>query len=149
PGAGEALELVQRGPGVWQADVIEDRGFLVDARMPSDERPTVAVGFDRPYHPELAVFGTDRAELERLAAAGGGAVLDRAEAILERVDEQAVMRSMRTPLLALALGLYLLGLLLLRLPDHSVSATVVRPERARRRQWDRRSSVPPVKPRAK
>ncbi|HEY8431621.1 MAG TPA: VWA domain-containing protein, partial [Sandaracinaceae bacterium] len=149
PGEGEALELVQRGPGVWQADIVEDRGFLVDARMPSDDRPSVAVGFDRPYHPELAVFGTDRAELERLAAAGGGAVLERPEAILERVEPLGVMRSMRTPLLALALGLYLLGLLLLRLPDRSVSATVVRPERARRRRWDRRSSVPPAKGRAK
>ncbi|MCZ7685337.1 MAG: VWA domain-containing protein [Sandaracinaceae bacterium] len=118
PGEGEAIELAPRGPGVWQADVIEDRGFLVDARMPSDERPTVAIGFDRPYHPELSVFGSNAAELERLAAAGGGRVLSRAETILERVEEQAVMRSMRTPLLAVALALYLLGLLLLRLPDH-------------------------------
>ncbi len=149
PGEGEAIELAPRGPGVWQADVIEDRGFLVDARMPSDERPTVAIGFDRPYHPELSVFGSNAAELERLAAAGGGRVLSRAETILERVEAEAVMRSMRTPLLALALALYLLGLLLLRLPDHSVSATVVRPERARRRKWGQRSSVEPPKPRAK
>lgn len=148
PGEGEAIELIARGPGVWQADVIEDRGFLVDARMPSDERPTVAVGFDRPYHPELALFGSDPVELERLAAAGGGRVLQRVDAILERAEEQSVMRSMRAPLLAVALALYLLGLLLLRLPDHSVSATVVRPERARRR-WGQRSSVEPPKPRAK
>ncbi len=149
PGEGETIELAQRGPGVWQADVIEDRGFLVDARMPDDERPTVAVGFDRPYHPEIAVFGSNRVELERLAAAGGGRVLDRAAAVLDAREEQSVMRSLRTPLLALALALYLLGLLLLRLPDHSVSATVVRPERARRRRWGQRSSQEPPKPRAK
>ena len=144
-GDGERLELFERGPGVWQTDIIEDTGFLIDARMPNDERPTVAIGFDRPYHPEIALFGAQRAELERLAAAGGGQVLERARAIVESVEEQSVMRSLRMPLLATALGLYLLGLLLLRLPDHSVSATVVRPERARRR-WGARKSVEPPKP---
>jgi Mg-chelatase subunit ChlD len=152
--AAEPVRLVERGPGVWQADLIEDQGFLVDARMPIDERPTVAVGFDRPYDPELALFGSDRAELERLAESGGGRVLERVDAIVAPVEEAAVMRSMRTPLLAAALALYLLGLLLLRLPDHSVSATVVRPERAKRR-WGGRSSsgrssgTPPEPKRAK
>ncbi len=141
-GEGEALELIERGPGVWQTDLIEDQGFLVDARMPNDERPSVAVGFDRPYDPEISIFGSDRVELERLAAAGGGRLLDRPEQIVESVEEELVMRSLRTPLLAAALGLYLLGLLLLRLPDHSVGAMVVRPER-RRRRWGKRRSVEP------
>lgn len=142
-GDGEALELIGRGPGVWQSELAESGGFLVDARMPGDERPTAAVGHDRPYDPELAVFGSDRAELERLAAAGGGRVLDEVAQIVEGIEEQPVMRPLRTPLLAAALAMYLLGLLLLRLPDHSVGATVVRPERKRRR-WDnpRRSRDP-------
>ena len=144
-GDGERLALLERGPGVWQADVIEETGFLIDARMPNDERPTVAIGFDRPYHPEIAVFGVERAELTRLAAAGGGEVLERAGAIVRAVEAESVMRSLRMPLLAAALALYLLGLLLLRLPDHSVSATVVRPERTRRR-WGARKSVEPPKP---
>ena len=141
---GEPLALVERGPGVWQADIIEDVGFLLDAQMPSDDRPTVALGFDRPYPVELAEFGGHLTELERLAAAGGGNVLERAEQVLENVEEESVMRSLRTPLLVGALVLYLLGLLLLRLPDHSVGVTVVRPERKRRR-WGkmRRTSVPP------
>ncbi|MGE0784195.1 MAG: VWA domain-containing protein [Sandaracinaceae bacterium] len=138
----EPLELVERGPGIWQSEILEEDGFLLDARMPADERPTVAVGFDRPYDPELRLFGSNQPELERLAAAGGGAVLEGPAAIVDAVDEQAVMRSIRTPLLAAALVLYLLGLFLLRLPDHSVSATVVRPERQRRR-WAKRNSAPP------
>ncbi|MCB9596528.1 MAG: VWA domain-containing protein [Sandaracinaceae bacterium] len=140
-GDAEALELVERGPGVWQSEILEDEGFLLDARMPLDERPTVAVGYDRPYHPELAVFGSDLAELRRLAAAGGGAVLDSPDAVLEDVEEQGVMRSLRSPLLFAALFFYLLGLFLFRLPDHSVSATVTRPQRTRR--WGKRRSLMP------
>lgn len=145
--AGEAqpLELIERGPGVWQSEILEGEGFLLDARMPIDERPTVAVGHDRPYDPELAVFGSDRAELQRLAAAGGGEVLDTPDAIVEAVEEEAVMRSLRLPLLVAGLLMYLLGLFLLRLPDHSVSATVTRPER-RRRAWGKRHSIHPGEP---
>jgi len=145
--AGEAqpLELIERGPGVWQSEILEGEGFLLDARMPIDERPTVAVGHDRPYDPELSVFGSDRAELSRLAAAGGGEVLDAPEAIVEAVEEEAVMRSLRLPLLVAGLLMYLLGLFLLRLPDHSVSATVTRPER-RRRAWGKRHSIHPEEP---
>ena len=145
---GEPLELIQRGPGVWQSEILEEDGFLLDARMPTDERPTVAIGHDRPYAPELAVFGSDLAELRRLAAAGGGAVLEAPATIVEGVEEEAVMRSLRTPLLAAALLMYLLGLFLLRLPDHSVSATVTRPKRARRR-WGKRRSLVPKEPEEK
>jgi len=145
-GRAEPLELIERGPGVWQTELLEDEGFLLDARTPVDERPTVALGFDRPYHPELSVFGSDAAELRRLAAAGGGSVLSSASEILDDVEEQAVMRSLRTPLLAAALFMYLLGLFLLRLPDHSVSATVTRPKRKRR--WGKRRSLTPEEPRA-
>ena len=42
--------------------------------------------------------------------------------------------------------MYLLGLLLLRLPDHSVGATVVRPERKRRRWGRERKSMHPDEP---
>jgi hypothetical protein len=70
-------------------------------------------------------------------------VIERVEQVIENVDEEAVMRSMRTPLLAIALGMYLLGLLLLRLPDHSIGATVVRPERKKTRWGDRKSLAPP------
>ncbi len=144
-GEGEPVALIERGPGVWQADIIEDQGFLIDARMPSDERPTVAVGFDRPYDLELSTFGSDPAALARLAAAGGGRVLDDPAELLANVEAQPVMRSLRIPLLAAALFFYLLGLLLLRLPDHSVGAMVVRPERVRRRRWGRaRASRPPA-----
>jgi hypothetical protein len=69
-------------------------------------------------------------------------VIDRVDQLIESVEDEAVMRSMRTPLLAIALGLYLLGLLFLRLPDHSVSATVVRPERKRTRWGNRKSHAP-------
>jgi hypothetical protein len=146
PSESEPVELVERGPGVFQADIVEDTGFLVDARMPSDERPVVAVGFDRPYHPDIAVFGSHAAALERLAAAGGGRVLEHPSGIVEAVDAQSVKRSMRTPLIATALVLYLLGLLLLRLPDHSVSATVVRPLPQLRRRSKKivASNVPPM-----
>lgn len=147
-GLGEPLELIERGPGVWQSEILEEDGFLLDARMPVDERPTVAIGMDRPYHPELAMFGSDRAELARLAAAGGGALLETPNAILEGVQEESVMRSMRTPLLVAALLMYLLGLFLLRLPDHSVSATVTRPKR-NRRLWARRRSLAPAEPKPK
>lgn len=133
PGAGEPLELAERGPGIWQAEIIEEAGFLVDARMPGDDHPTVAVGFDRPYDPELARFGADQAELSRLAAAGGGALLSQPEAILDSIEAEPVMRSLRMPLFAAALTLYLLGLLLLRLPDPSVRAAVVRPVARERR----------------
>jgi Ca-activated chloride channel family protein len=139
---GAPIELMERGPGVWQADIFEEDGFLIDARMPRDERPTVAIGYDRPYEPELMLFGSHRAELERLAGAGGGRVLERLEQVIEGVEEEPVMRAARTPLLAIALALYLLGLLLLRLPDHSVSATVVRPERKNTR-WGNRKSLAP------
>lgn len=145
-GRGEPLELIERGPGVWQSEILAADGFLLDARMPADERPTVAVGHDRPYDPELRMFGRNQAELERLAAAGGGRVLDAPAEIVQGVEEEAVMRSIRTPLLAAALIMYLLGLLLLRLPDHSVGATVVRPERKRRR-WAKRSSRTSIPPR--
>ncbi|HJL18445.1 MAG TPA: VWA domain-containing protein [Sandaracinaceae bacterium LLY-WYZ-13_1] len=145
-GEGRPLELIERGPGVWQTELAAEGGFLVDARMPGDERPTVAVGHDHPYDPELAVFGRDAAELARLAAAGGGRVLERPAQLVEAVEEEAVMRSLRTPLLAAALVLYLLGLLLLRLPDHSVGAMVVRPERKRRRWGSRRRSMHPEPP---
>ena len=91
------------------------------------------------------VFGSDRAELERLAAAGGGSVVGEPASIVAAVEEEPVMRSLRTPLLAAALAFYLLGLFLLRLPDHSVSATVTRAKRARR-LWGRRRSLVPDEP---
>ena len=73
-------------------------------------------------------------------------MLESADAILERVEEEPVMRSLRTPLLAAALFMYLFGLFLLRLPDHSVSATITRPQRKRR--WGKRRSLAPEPPRA-
>ncbi len=119
--------------------------------MPDDERPTVALGHDHPYDAELAVFGADMDALARLAEAGGGALLDGSgtegpAALIEAPEEERVMRSLRTPLLAAALILYLLSLLFLRLPDHSVGATVTRPERKRRRWGSRARSMHPDAP---
>ena len=131
---------------MWETELLEEQGFLLDARLPEDERPTGAIGHDRPYDPELAVFGSDVPALERLAAAGGGELLEAPVAILDDVEEARVMRSLRTPLLAAALVLYLLGLLLLRLPDHSVGLTVTRPERKGRRWGSRRRSMHPEPP---
>lgn len=148
-GDGEEVELFERGPAVWQTELLEDEGFLVDARMPEDERPTVAIGHDHPYDMELAVFGADMDALARLAEAGGGALLEGPAALVEAPEEERVMRSLRTPLLAAALLFYLLGLLLLRLPDHSVGATITRPERKRRRWGSRARSMHPDAPREK
>ncbi|MGF1469742.1 MAG: VWA domain-containing protein [Sandaracinaceae bacterium] len=128
----ETPALLPVGPGLWQAAIEAGDGFLVTARMPDDDGPTAAIGHARPFDPELATFGVVPEALERLAEVGGGAVLDEPAAVVGAVPSATVLRSLRLPLLTGALGLYLRGVLLLRLPDPSVGATVTRPERRRR-----------------
>ncbi|UJR84708.1 VWA domain-containing protein [Sandaracinus amylolyticus] len=132
-GPGAALELEPRGPGVWQSEVPLAIGeqFLVDARLPIDPEPTAAAGDEAPYPESLRAFGPDRAALDRLATIGGGRVVDAPLAVLEAPGEAEVMRPLRTAILALALVLYVLSLLLLRLPDRRLASglSVERPSR--------------------
>ena len=136
------LELVPRAPGVWSADVPVNSGFVVDARMPVDVEPTVAAAVDHPYADELAAFGPDRATLAAIADAGGGRVITRPEAILENVQSVKVLHATRLPLLLLALLLYLLGVMLVRMPSRPPAAAVL-PGRLSRPSMPPRASSPP------
>jgi hypothetical protein len=153
--AGQTLEVLPQGPGVWQAEIPVGTAFLVDARMPFDPEPTAAAGDELPYPEELRAFGPDRPALERLAALGGGRVLTAPLGILEEHAEAEVMRPLRTPLLALALALYLLSLLLLRMPDRRLATgtSIERPSRipvpARGRPSLGPSPVPGTSPKKK
>lgn len=124
------LELVARGPGVFQAEVPVGFTMLVDARLPIDPEPTAAAGDERPYDEELIRFGPDRVGLERMATLGGGVVLDAPLAILAAEGQAWVMQPLKIPLLAGGLLFYLLSLLLLRLPDRTIT-TVTAEEPAR------------------
>ncbi|MDQ3034926.1 MAG: VWA domain-containing protein [Myxococcota bacterium] len=121
-GAGQALELAPRGPGVWQAELPVGFTFLVDARMPFDPEPTAAAGDEQPFPVALRAFGPELASLERLAAIGGGRVLEAPLGVLELPGEAEVMRPLRTPLLLAALLFYLASLLLLRMPDRRLAS---------------------------
>jgi Mg-chelatase subunit ChlD len=143
PQFAEELPMEIAGPGVWQASIPTGFTFLVDARMPEDIEPTAAEGDERPYDEELAAFGPDTASLERLAAIGGGALLEAPLAITAEASPVPAMRSLRTPLLLLALFFYLFSLLVLRLPDRAL-ATGFEVERPSRIPQPSRRSVPPA-----
>ncbi len=113
---GVRLAVHPSAPGVWTANVALERGFVVDARMPSSREPTVAVGSEIPYPTELRAFGGDLPALAAIARAGGGRVIHRLDEVLADVQGQRVMREVRLPLLLAALVSYLLGVLALRLP---------------------------------
>jgi hypothetical protein len=113
---GVSLAVHPGAPGVWVANVALGTGFVVDARMPSSLEPTVAGGSEMPYANELRTFGTDAPMLAAIANAGGGRVISRLDEAFENVRGERVMRDVRTPLLATALMLYLLGILALRAP---------------------------------
>lgn len=115
--AGARLELTPKGPGVFQAQVPIERGFLVTARMPFDPDPAAAEGDEEPYPRALRAFGPDAEALSRLAALGGGSVLDAPSEIFEADGEAVVRRAMRTWVLVAALLAYAASLLLLRMPD--------------------------------
>jgi uncharacterized protein YegL len=118
-----ALRLV--GPGVWQAEVSVGDGFVVSARMPWDPEPTAAAAVDHSYAEELGAFGADREALTALAALGGGRVLRAPADVLSKTGaEESFPRSQRFPLLCAALAFYLLGLLLLRLPEKRLALAV-------------------------
>lgn len=123
------LEIV--GPGVWQTSVPAGFTFLVDARLPLDPEPTSAAGDETPYDPELARFGPDRASLERLASLGGGQLITAPADALAAPGEAFVRMPMRLPLLFAALLVYLLSLLLVRMPDRAVASASL-PERSSR-----------------
>jgi Ca-activated chloride channel family protein len=125
-GRGQAapIELAARGPGVWQAEMPVGFTFLVDARMPFDPEPTAAAGDEQPFPAALRAFGPDRAAIDRLAAIADGEVIEAPLAILAPGSEAEVMRALRMPLLAAALLLYLLSLLMLRMPDRRMSVTL-------------------------
>ena len=122
---GAPVALEARGPGVWTADVPIGRGLLVTAKRATDPEPTTAVREDATYPEEIATWGADRATLATWAELGGGRVLDRADRADRAFDPPArsvVARPIRMPLLVAALLLYLLGLLLLRLPERGARA---------------------------
>lgn len=148
PVGAEQLPMRLVGPGTWQASITAGFTFLVDARLPTDVEPTVAQGDERPYDAELAAFGPDHPSLERVAAMGGGAVLDAPLGITVPAASVPVMRSLRTPLLVLALLVYLASLLLLRLPDRAL-ATGFEVERPSRVPQPSRRSAPPRPPAAR
>lgn len=133
-GAAETPVLRLVGPGVWQAQVNVGDGFVVSARMPWDPEPTAAAAVDHSYAEELSAFGADRDALSALAALGGGRVLATPADVLAKTGaEEAFPRSMRFPLLCAALAMYLLGLLLLRLPEKRAElAIAAAPSRTRR-----------------
>ncbi len=144
------LELAIAGPGVWQTTVPAGFTFLVDARLPLDPEPTSAAGDEQPYDAELARFGPDHAALERLAQLGGGTVLASPAEVLSTPGEALVRLPMRLPLLFAALVVYLLSLLLVRLPDRAVASAAI-PERSSRISMPPRSrtSAAPPPPMAK
>lgn len=123
-GAAEPMTLSERGPGVWQAAIPVGFTFLVDARLPFDPEPTAAAGDEVPYPEPLRAFGPDDAAIERLAALGGGSVLEAPAQILAAPGEAVVMRALRAPLLIAAITLYLLSLLLLRMPDRRMASGI-------------------------
>lgn len=140
-----ALELGIVGPGVWQATVPAGFTFLVDARLPLDPEPTSAAGSETPYDVELARFGPDRASLDRLASLGGGTVIASPMEVLAAPGEALVRMPMRMPLLFAALFIYLLSLLLVRMPDRAVASAAI-PERTSRISMPpagRTSNAPP------
>ena len=137
--AGEApteLEMGIVGPGVWQTTVPAGFTFLVDARLPLDPEPTSAAGDETPYDAELARFGPDRGSLERLATLGGGTVIAAPADALATPGEAFVRMPMRMALLFAALVVYLISLLLVRMPDRAVASVSI-PER------NARVSMPP------
>lgn len=140
------LRMDVAGPGVWQTSVPAGPHLLVDARMPEDVEPSVALSDEEPYDAELMAFGVDHASLERLAELGGGRVLERPDALLSAPAPIPSMRSLRTPLLLSAILLYLLSLLFLRLPDRALSRAV-EAERPSRVPRPSRRSAPPLPPR--
>ena len=144
------LELALAGPGVWQTTVPAGFTFLVDARLPLAPEPTSAAGDEQPYDAELARFGPDHAALERLAQLGGGTVLASPAEVLSTPGEALVRLPMRLPLLFAALVVYLLSLLLVRLPDRAVASAAI-PERSSRISMPPRSrtSAAPPPPMAK
>lgn len=131
------LELGVVGPGVWQTMVPAGFTFLVDARLPLDPEPTSAAGDETPYDAELARFGPDHVSLDRLAMLGGGALIASPSEALAAPGEALVRMPMRMPLLFAALFVYLLSLLLVRMPDRAV-ASIAKPERPSR------ISMPPI-----
>ncbi len=100
------------------------------------------MSLDRTYPDELARFGRDDVVLARLAEIGGGSVLDDVGTALTDVRPQAVATPLAMWLFFAALIIYLLSVLLLRLPDDAAAkaaaAKIARPSR-----W----SEPPDEPR--
>jgi Ca-activated chloride channel family protein len=140
-----ALELDTVGPGVWQTSVPTGFTFLVDARLPLDPEPTSAAGDEMPYAEPLARFGPDAPMLERLALLGGGIVVDAPAAILDAPGQAFVRMPLRMAFLFAALAVYLLSLLLVRLPDRAVASAgvVERPSRIPVPARARPSQAPP------
>jgi uncharacterized protein YegL len=145
-GAATELPLSIVGPGVWQATVPAGFNLLVDARLPLDPEPTSAAGDETPYDAELARFSPDRASLERLAAIGGGRVIDAPADALLTPGEAFVRMPMRMALLFAALLVYLLSLLLVRMPDRAVASAgaMDRPSRVPVPVPGRTSNAPPA-----
>jgi Ca-activated chloride channel family protein len=115
------LAVIARGPGIFQAEVPVGFTMLVDARLPLDPEPTAAAGDERPYAPDLTRFGPDLPALARMAELGGGALRSAPDEVLAAGGEAWVMQPLRIPLLLGALLTYLLSLLLLRLPDPTLT----------------------------
>jgi Mg-chelatase subunit ChlD len=132
---GEPLELAPVGPGVFRAVLPLEEGFLVTARLESDPEPTAAASADA-HEEELSAFGADAPALAAWAEVGGGKLVTELDGLFERAPDVHVGRSMALGLLAAALVLYLLGILLLRLPERravAARATVAKPELERRK----------------
>lgn len=117
------LDLTQRGPGLWQAEVDRVEGFIATGHLREGDEPVAAVAVDNPYPRELAAFGPDRPALELLAETGGGRVLDGLEQVLTITgDEVPTSHALRVPMLLAALVIYLASVLLLRLPRNARGA---------------------------
>lgn len=113
------LELTQLGPGLWNVEVDLGQGFLSSGAASAGEDPVAAVAVDNPYDSELAAFGPDAARLQSIADAGGGQVLELMDSVAAPGGDVDTVHALRLPLLLAALLLYLVSLLLLRLPRNA------------------------------
>lgn len=117
--ANKPIELVQRGPGLWQAEIDLGEGFVATGHLQEGDEPVAAVAVDNPYPRELSAFGADQSALSLIAETGDGVLFEGLEQVLAPGGEVPTMQRLRLPLLLIALLLYLASVLLLRLPQNA------------------------------
>jgi len=118
-------DLAQVAPGRYEAQIPLDRygSFLLKAEhfreQPDGSRKLAAVSYghlSNPYPPELATFEPNRALLERVATAGGGAVDPKGlAAVLDPAGEKVTYREeLWSRFVLAAIAMFVLDLLVRR-----------------------------------